>query len=1092
MPPTEYTREYFREWTRSCGVHAVQKRYDQIWKDAKESGRTIEEEVKASKDRGDFVESRFRLTCRPSQFGELGSGFVLYFHLLTMMMVLFVVLFLLQVYPIVRYAGVDYLSGWQWNNWVEAYSADSSKACGCVGRNNGMTGPLGSAGYGTSCAAWDAGLCSNASCPFSSPGRWTCQRWCFAAPGCPAPVLDGEDASMSNRNQAPDLSVSPSSDQYQGLVRSYSACAQDAGELAGCTAGVTSPNVPYSESDVDPGDVDYATQHAWLTPGNYGPDQAEDSTILLIYLVCLGVVCACVFFAYQYMVVVDLQLDADLVSPNDFAVMFSGLPVTATNEKSLLEWFKKHAVRGKEDTEIVKVVIGWDPGKYTDMIKELKSLKKQLDHVEGRAGCGLCSCFQSTESAGEAEAAEAERIKARMVDINKALASADSSKEMVSSGVVVVVFRFQEDMRACLSRWSSTWRWLLYCDGLDSCLLPAGNGVWPGPKLEKFPIGETPLNMVSAVRAPNPGDIHWEELGVASEKKYKKLAKTNGCMLILVLVCFFVTWGFNKAQDVLRDSGASDGVGFSLLTVLPGLGITFTNILISLGALRWGQEEYHDTWTSENFSQMLKMTVGMLVNTGFVMFFVNARPSEWYKMGGLVEDASTFLMFSSWIPAVIPLVDIGWRMKSFKRKRLTDAKLEEWNQVVRQGPPKSKEQAEAYRSVVREVETFKLAFSPSELRYTRRFAIALKTFIACLLYMPLCPFVSLIGFVGIFLQYWVDKYVLLKWAKRPTRPMGCELPLHSLKLMKYSVPVLFSLTTFMFLTPSFEDKTSAYNNFIVMIVFSACFSLLLPISAWVKPFARCFVNAEHVSDMDYFQAQHTWTKEMKYHKDQFVYKRLPEAVNPEMLSPAMETVPVTVDAIKASYGAAVTAMGREAAASFEPPRLKGGAVAAKPGLAGSKSGALATDADLEAAADLEGAAAPEGADADAGSLGASTAAGGSAASSDLGSVEEAPAAPGPDAPAGKGGGKGRGKGKAGGGGVVWEFKHRGHFTPFNNDCQKFIEDRYQAFKYAGGRDRIDTVRSGAVTFAVKFSEPMQSKVTSSEGKPWVDARRSVR
>jgi len=110
-----------------------------------------------------------------------------------------------------------------------------------------------------------------------------------------------------------------------------------------------------------------------------------------------------------------------------------------------------------------------------------------------------------------------------------------------------------------------------------------------------------------------------------------------------------------------------------------------------------------------------------------------------------------------------------------------------------------------------------------------------------------------------------------------------------------------------------------------------------------------------------------------------------------------------------------------------------------------------------------------------------------------GTAEEKDKGKGKDKDKGKGKGKEGGKGKTGQ--VTWEFRHKDHWSPFQGNCQKFIEERYQAYKYAGGRDHIDRVMAGKVTFKLRFSEPMQSQVTSIEGKsvdrPWADVRRSV-
>jgi len=760
----KYSREYFTSWTETCGVHEIQHKYDRLRQEAEENGTSVHDEMK-KQNHGSYAEfcascPRFRLACWPSEFGELGSGFVLYFHMLSLMMLLFLIFFLLQVYPMMQYGGKDNLVGWQFTEWLDLYNSDSAEVCRCAGKNNGLTGPSGQVDYGTSCQAWDIGSCDDTDCSaFARPGKWVCGKWCFAAKNCPAPLLDGWDVSLSNRVQVLDGSKGPQDDSYQGLVRAYSACEQDAALAAQCVGwAATNVDRAYSEEGgsgigyVDGGDPNYADSHGWLSPGNTGPDQLADAaeTISWMYYLCLVALCGLVFLAYQVMMVIDHILDADLVLPNDFAVMFEGLPITATDEKALVEWFSNNAVSGKT-VEVVKVVIGWDPSQFAQCIKQLKHHKARLNELEGTGSSGPAAycgcCFSTPKSSIDEESAEQEKasIRKQMADIQATLGSIASSAELFSSGVVVVVFRFQEDMRLCLRRWNSPYRRWFYRDGLDSACLPAGSQVWPGDKLPMFPVGDVPMARLSATRAPNPGNIHWEELGVPAAVRYQKLMKTNGVMVLIILVCLLITWSLNKVQDALRDSGEV-GFGFALLTILPGLGVGVTNAAISAMALKMGAQEYHTTWTSENFSQMYKMAFGMLVNTGLVMLIVNAQPWEWYKLGGLVYDVSIFLMITSVAPAIFPLVDLGWLFKSRRRRQLTEARLEEWNAVIRRGRPTSKGMMQDYQKVLTEVEGFKLAFSPSEFKYTRRYAVALKTFMACVLFMPVSPFVSLIGF----------------------------------------------------------------------------------------------------------------------------------------------------------------------------------------------------------------------------------------------------------------------------------------------------------------------------------------------------------
>eukprot|EP00449_Zooxanthella_nutricula_P030127 CAMPEP_0198493618 /NCGR_PEP_ID=MMETSP1462-20131121/4127_1 /TAXON_ID=1333877 /ORGANISM="Brandtodinium nutriculum, Strain RCC3387" /LENGTH=82 /DNA_ID=CAMNT_0044222315 /DNA_START=1 /DNA_END=246 /DNA_ORIENTATION=- len=76
------------------------------------------------------------------------------------------------------------------------------------------------------------------------------------------------------------------------------------------------------------------------------------------------------------------MIDNTTTSPSDFAVMVSGLPASATDERMLAQFFKENAVLGKTDTEVVKVVIGWDAEEFRPKIAQIRTLKSQLSRLE--------------------------------------------------------------------------------------------------------------------------------------------------------------------------------------------------------------------------------------------------------------------------------------------------------------------------------------------------------------------------------------------------------------------------------------------------------------------------------------------------------------------------------------------------------------------------------------------------------------------------------------------------------------------------------------------------------------------------------------
>ena len=66
-----------------------------------------------------------------------------------------------------------------------------------------------------------------------------------------------------------------------------------------------------------------------------------------------------------------------------------------------------------------------------------------------------------------------------------------------------------------------------------------------------------------------------------------------------------------------------------------------------------------------------------------------------------------------------------------------------------------------------------------------------------MLYSSGMPILYPVATVGLFLMYWLDKLVLVRWSKRPL-PYTLELCDYSVHLMQYSLIPHFILGFFMF------------------------------------------------------------------------------------------------------------------------------------------------------------------------------------------------------------------------------------------------------------------------------------------------------
>lgn len=58
-------------------------------------------------------------------------------------------------------------------------------------------------------------------------------------------------------------------------------------------------------------------------------------------------------------------------------------------------------------------------------------------------------------------------------------------------------------------------------------------------------------------------------------------------------------------------------------------------------------------------------------------------------------------------------------------------------------------------------------FENPPIDMSMKYAMTMNPLLVAIFYLPIFPFVSLIGFLGSIFSYWIDKYLLLRRYKYP-------------------------------------------------------------------------------------------------------------------------------------------------------------------------------------------------------------------------------------------------------------------------------------------------------------------------------------
>jgi len=161
----------------------------------------------------------------------------------------------------------------------------------------------------------------------------------------------------------------------------------------------------------------------------------------------------------------------------------------------------------------------------------------------------------------------------------------------------------------------------------------------------------------------------------------------------------------------------------------------------------------------------------------------------------------------------------------------------------------------------------------------------------------------LLGFLGLLVQYGIDKFLLLRYFQRPT---VIQNQYEANKAMDHVGTILLpGLPLFMvvFLGPSWESGLSGmtWPCRFALIPAALFFLFKMPLetcTAAMGSWVQCLIPNRGVGvgallgagGDDYYRVQHMWPPDWKYHKTHFLYEDLPEEINPEILEPETSDV----------------------------------------------------------------------------------------------------------------------------------------------------------------------------------------------------------
>eukprot|EP00968_Pinguiococcus_pyrenoidosus_P003539 scaffold228_cov312-Pinguiococcus_pyrenoidosus.AAC.57 len=301
--------------------------------------------------------------------------------------------------------------------------------------------------------------------------------------------------------------------------------------------------------------------------------------------------------------------------------------------------------------------------------------------------------------------------------------------ELSEAAKVYVTFDTENAQRRCLKALT---------DGAINTTLDQNVTGWlTGREVDEQFLWDNPdgsRNQLAVVEAPEPSDVIWKNQSVPLWLRLTEQAVGfTGCAVVVALAAVII--------DVLAESGQGAAVGFFIAganSILPALMKFFTEI------------ESHLSFSSKQTSMLIKLVVARWMTTGVIYRIIT--PTEEVTSEDSLHQVYNILFADAVTTPFIRLLDIGGRLNRLLIAPGTDLPL------LKNIFPGVKTQAEMNGY-----------YAGTDWSLAERFTDLSKSLFVSLFNLALFPTGIFITAFTMLVNFWVDKYCLLRiWKPQPT------------------------------------------------------------------------------------------------------------------------------------------------------------------------------------------------------------------------------------------------------------------------------------------------------------------------------------
>jgi len=461
--------------------------------------------------------------------------------------------------------------------------------------------------------------------------------------------------------------------------------------------------------------------------------QTESATCLVIATVAFMVVFYLSWVQFNSKLdALDTKLNIDNLTPADYTVMLSNVPVEQMTDEEIIHEFEMSvhtSLHGEtsQPVKIKKIVHAYDLTPYTEKVTELRDLRRQKRSIDTyreaykKRGTKMGHTVTEDEISKvypeSCKDCDYKKISERIQELTKVLDEynhLDASK-ITKLGIVFVTFShtLSDDISD------------KYRVGPISYLLG-----WSGYQMRH--------SQVMVEEAPEAQDVQWDNLGTSFLNRTCRVILNWFILLVILIICLVANIFVSQKNKQYADEAGDNKAFLIALSIIFSAITMFINMVLCFAIPVITSYERLSTATGYDSSVAFKLSFALFLNSAIIPI-ITYQKQVYFTDGGFLMTIWLNWLCICFLNPIFDVFDIWYWMDMCK-----------WSRIKKEGENCLLTQREA-----------NIALEPYQIYLPTKFAQTINIMFYTAFYMILFPAGIIITIAGYFIQYWLTKYLMI-------------------------------------------------------------------------------------------------------------------------------------------------------------------------------------------------------------------------------------------------------------------------------------------------------------------------------------------